>query len=136
MQERLSEKLLKQEKVRALIHQSEYYFANVDRNDLSAEENNRLEICKSSMQANNINSPDDITFWRDQHDIMLSGIDELKKSVYEKKNRLVRYSDIRDTYKDISSGDYISRLVEEERQRREQEQNKKIQKPKKKKGSR
>ena len=88
------------------------------------------------MQANNINSPDDITFWRDQHDIMLSGIDELKKSVYEKKNRLVRYSDIRDTYKDISSGDYISRLVEEERQRREQEQNKKIQKPKKKKGSR
>lgn len=136
LQERLSEKLLKQEKVRALIHQSEYYFANVDRNDLSAEENNRLEICKSSMQANNINSPDDITFWRDQHDIMLSGIDELKKSVYEKKNRLVRYSDIRDTYKDISSGDYISRLVEEERQRREQEQNKKIQKPKKKKGSR
>ena len=136
LQERLSEKLLKQEKVRALIHQSEYYFANVDRNDLSAEENNRLEICKSSMQANNINSPDDITFWRNQNDKLLSEIDELKKSVYEKKNRLVRYSDIRDTYKDISSGDYISRLVEEERQRREQEQNKKIQKPKKKKGSR
>lgn len=136
LQEQLSEKLLKQEKMRALIHQSEYYFANVDRNNLSAEENNRLEICKSSMQANSINSPDDITFWRNQNDKLLSEIDELKKSVYEKKNRLVRYSDIRDTYKDISSGDYISRLVEEERQRREQEQNKKIQKPKKKKGSR
>ena len=136
LQEQLSEKLLKQEKMRALIHQSEYYFANVDRNNLSAEENNRLEICKSSMQANNINSLDDITFWRNQNDKLLSEIDELKKSVYEKKNRLVRYSDIRDTYKEISKGDYISKLVEEEKLRREKEKNKDIQKPKKKKGSR
>ena len=136
LQEQLSEKLLKQEKVRALIHQSEYYFANVDRNDLSAEENNRLEICKSSMQTNNINSLDDITFWRDQNDKLLSEIAELKNSVYEKKNRLVRYSDIRDTYKEISKGDYISKLVEEEKLRREKEKNKDIQKPKKKKGSR
>ena len=135
-QEQLSEKLLKQEKVRTLIHQSEYYFANVDRNNLSAEENNRLEICKSSMQANNINSPDDITFWRDQNDKLLSEIAELKDSVYEKKNRLVRYSDIRDTYKVISKGDYISKLIEEEKLRREKEKNKDIQKPKKKKGSR
>ena len=135
-QEQLSEKLLKQEKVRTLIHQSEYYFANVDRNNLSAEENYRLEICKSSMQANNINSPDDITFWRDQNDKLLSEIAELKNSVYEKKNRLVRYSDIRDTYKEISKGDYISKLIEEEKLRREKEKNKDIQKPKKKKGSR
>ena len=136
MQEQISEKLPKQEKVRTLIHQSEYYFSNVDRNNLSAEENNRLEICKSSMQANNINSPDDITFWRDQNDKLLSKIAELKNSVYEKKNRLVRYSDIRDTYKEISKGDYISKLVEEEKLRREKEKNKDIQKPKKKKGSR
>jgi hypothetical protein len=135
-QEQLSEKLLKQEKVRTLIHQSEYYFANVDRNNLSAEENNRLEICKSSMQVNNINSPDDITFWRDQNDKLLSEIAELKDSVYEKKNRLVRYSDIRDTYKEIYKGDYISKLIEEEKLRREKEKNKDIQKPKKKKGSR
>lgn len=31
------------------------------------------------------------------------------------------YLDIRDTYNDISRGDYVSRLVEQERQRREQE---------------
>ena len=136
LQEQLSEKLLKQEKMRALIHQSEYYFANVDRNNLSAEENYRLEICKFSMQANNINSLDDITFWRNQNDKLLSEIAELKNSVYEKKNRLVRYSDIRDTYKEISKSDYISKLVEEEKLRREKEKNKDIQKPKKKKGSR
>ena len=44
IREQLSNKLLKQEKVQALIRQSEYYFANIDRNDLSAEDNNRLEI--------------------------------------------------------------------------------------------
>ena len=128
IQEQLSEKLLKQEKMRALIHQSEYYFANIDRIALSVEENNRLEICKSSMQANNINSPDDIAFWRDQNNKLLSEIADIKNSVYEKKNQLVRYLDIMDTYKEVSRGDYISRLVEEERQRKEYE----IQPPKKK----
>ena len=128
LQEQLSEKLLKQEKMRALIHQSEYYFANIDRIALSVEENNRLEICKSSMQANNINSPDDIAFWRDQNNKLLSEIADIKNSVYEKKNQLVRYLDIMDTYKEVSRGDYISRLVEEERQRKEYE----IQPPKKK----
>ena len=124
MQEQLSEKLLKQEKVQELIRQGEYYFANVDRNDLSAEENNRLEICKSSMQANDIISPDDIIDWREQNDKLLSEIAELKNSIYKKKNRLVLYSDIRNTYKDISDGNYISKLVEEEKLRREQEQKK------------
>ena len=38
------------------------------------------------------------------------------------------YQDIKDTYNKISRGDYISRLVEEERQRREQEQKKQSQK--------
>ena len=124
MQEKLSEKLLKQEKVQALIHQSEYYFANADRNDLSGEEKKRFEICKYSMQANDIISPDDIIDWREQNDKLLSEIAELKNSIYKKKNRLALYSDIRDTYKDISGGDYISKLIEEEKLRREQEHKK------------
>ena len=37
------------------------------------------------------------------------------------KNKLMRYVDIRDTYKIISLSDYISNLVEEEKLRREQE---------------
>lgn len=110
--------------MQALIHQSEYYFANVNRDDLLGEENNRLEICKYSMQANNINSPEEITAWRERNDKLLSEIDELKNSIYKKKNRLVRYTDIRDTYNEISGGDYISKLVEEEKLRREQEQKK------------
>ncbi|MBR1739068.1 MAG: relaxase/mobilization nuclease domain-containing protein [Ruminococcus sp.] len=124
MQEQLSEKLLKQEKVQELVRQSEYYFAKVERNDLSAEENNRLEICKYSMQANEIVSPDDIIAWRERNDKLLFEIAELKNSIYKKKNRLAMYVDIRDTYKEISQGDYISKLVEEEKLRKELEQKK------------
>lgn len=132
LQEQLSQKLLEQEKVQALIEQSEYYFANVDRNDMSAEDNCRLEIFKSSMQANDIESLEDITTWREQNDKMLSEIAELKNSLAEKKNKLVRYADIRDTYNEISRGDYISKLVEEEKLRREQELQKGSQNTKKK----
>lgn len=136
MQELLSRKLLEQEQVQALIHQSEYYFTNADRNDLSAEENNRLEICKSSMQANDIKTPDDIIAWRDRNNKTLSEIEKLKNSLSEKKNKLVRFLDIRDTYKRISGGDYISNLIEEEKLRREQERQKEISKKNRQKHSR
>ena len=136
MQEQLSRKLLEQERVQALIHQSEYYFANADRNDLSAAANNRLEICKALIQANDIYSPDDIISWRERNNKLLSEIESLKNTLSEKKNILIRYTDIRDTYKSISRGDYISNLVQEEIIRREQEKNNNTQKIKKKKGCR
>ena len=50
---------------------------------------------------------------------------EYEKSESEEcREKLKEYSDIRETYKEISRGDYVSRLVEEERQRKEQEQKK------------
>nr|WP_072419582.1 relaxase/mobilization nuclease domain-containing protein [Ruminococcus sp. YE71] len=67
---------------------------------------------------------------------MSSEILALKNSLVEKKKKIAMYTDIRKTYYDISRGDYISKLVEEEKMRREQEKNKKTQKTKKKKGSR
>ncbi len=67
---------------------------------------------------------------------MTSKIMALKNSLVENKNLLAMYSDIRDTYYEISRGDYISKLVEEEKIRKEHEKNKKTQKTKKKKGSR
>ena len=136
LQEQLSQKLLEQEQVQELIRQSEFYFANVDKTDLSAEDNNRLEIYKVSMMANDIHSPDDIDYWRKRNSKLLSDITVLKNSIAEKKNKIARYTDIRDTYYEISRGDYISKLVEEEKLRREQEHQKKSQEVKKKKGSR
>ena len=67
---------------------------------------------------------------------MSSEILALKNSLVEKKKKIAMYTDIRETYYEISRGDYISNLVEEEKQRREQEKNKKTQKAKNKKGSR
>ena len=128
--------LLEQEQVQELIRQSEFYFANVDKTDLSAEDNNRLEIYKSSMQANDIHSPDDINTWREQNSKLQSDIMALKNTLTEKKNKLAMYTDIRDTYNEMSRGDYISKIVEEEKLRREQERKKKSQEAKKKKGSR
>lgn len=50
---------------------------------------------------------------------------EYEKSESEESLKKIRvYQDIKDTYNKISRGDYISRLVEEERQRKEQEQKK------------
>ena len=136
LQEQLSQNLLEQEQVQELIRQCEYYFANADRNDLSVEDNNRLEIYKSTMTANDIHSPDDIDYWRERNSKLLSDITVLKNTLAEKKNKIAMYSDIRDAYYEISRGDYISKLVEEEKMRREQERKKKSQEVKKKKGSR
>lgn len=50
---------------------------------------------------------------------------EYEKSESEEcREKLKEYLDIRDTYNEISRGDYVSRLVKEERQRKEQEQKK------------
>ena len=136
LQEQLSQKLLEQEELQELIRQSEYYFANANSNDLSVEDNNRLEIYKSSMMANDIHSPDDINSWRNRNSKLQSDIMAHKNTLAEKKNKIAMYTDIRDTYYEISRGDYISKLVEEEKLRRKQERQKELQKAKKKKGSR
>ena len=50
---------------------------------------------------------------------------EYEKSESEEcRERLKEYLDIRDTYNEISRGDYVSRLVKEERQHKEKEQKK------------
>ena len=136
LQEQLSQKLLEYEQLQELIRQSEFYFANVKRNDLSTEDKNRLEIYKSSMLANDIHSIYDINTWRERNNKLQSDITALKNTLAEKKNKTAMYTDIRDTYYEISRGDYISKLVEDEKLRREQERQKKSQEVKKKKGSR
>ena len=136
LQEQLSYKLLKQEQVQQVIDYCEKYFTLSDRNDLSDEEKLSFETYKSCAELNDISSPDDIISLREKNNTLLSEINALKNSLAEKKNKLVRYTDIRDTYNEISQGDYISKLVEEEKLRREQENQKQSQKTKKKKGSR
>ena len=57
---------------------------------------------------------------------MSSEILALKNSLVEKKKKIAMYTDIRETYYDITRGDYISKIVEDEKLRREQECQKQI----------
>ena len=59
---------------------------------------------------------------------MISEIVALKNSLVEKKKKIAMYTDIRETYYDISRGDYISNLVEEEKQRHKNERQKQVKK--------
>lgn len=121
MREQLARKLLEREKVQTLIEQCEYYFANCDNTELPPEDINRLKIYKKNLQTNNISSPQHIIVLQKRNSEMLKSITDTKEMLSQKKNKLVRYVDIRDTYNRITHGDYISNLFEEEKRRREQE---------------
>ena len=134
IQEQLAQKLLEQEKLQTLIEQCEYYFANYNNAELSSEKITRLEIIKSIMRENNISSPQDLIGLQKRNSEMLKNIADTKEMLSQKKNKFVRYADIRDAYNRISRDDYISNLVEEEKLRREEEKQGENNKPKKRKG--
>lgn len=134
IRDHLSGKLLEQEQVQQVIDYCEMYFALSDRNDLSDEDKLSFETYKSCAELNDISSPGDIISLCERNRKLLSEINAMKNSLAEKKNKLVRYADIHDTYNEISRGDYISKLVEEEKQRMTQEKNNVTKKPNKRKG--
>ena len=136
MQEQLAHKLLDQERVQELIEQCEYYFTNVDKDNLSAESSNRLEIIKNIMKENNISNKHDLLILQSRNSDMLKNIADRRNMLSQKKNKLVRYVDIRDTHNIISRGDFISNLIEEQKARREQEKQMENRKSVKRKGRR
>ena len=135
-QEEYSAVLLEQERVQTLIEQSDYYFANTNRNDLSAEEFARLQTYRTAVYQNNIMTEYDRIMLKQKNEKLQRKISDMKEKLTKKRNKLVRYVDIRDTYERISKRDYVEELVAEEKLRREQEEQKRLQKAKKRKGSR
>ena len=135
-QEAYSAVLLEQERVQALLEQAEYYFANVNRTDLSTEELNRLQTYRTAVYENNIMTEYDRIMLKRKNESLISKISDMKERLTKKRNKLIRYVDIRDTYERISKRDYVEELVAEEKLRREQEAQKQTKKPIKRKGSR
>ncbi len=135
-QEEYSAILLEQERVQMLIEQSDYYFANTNRTDLSAEEFARLQTYRTAVYENNIMTEYDRIMLKRKNESLMSKISDMKEKLTKKRNKLIRYVDIRDTYERISKRDYVEELVAEEKRHREQEEQKRLQKVKKKKGSR
>lgn len=117
----------KQDSLSTLVEQAEKYFELLDKPTLTLSEKLKLNICKQAISGHNIQTRSDLEQLKSTSQETAKKIALLKEN-FEKCKRLYEvYSDIAHTYYDISSGDYISRLVAEEQQKREREaqQNKK-----------
>lgn len=112
--------------VTALANQAEEYFALMDKSERSPADELRLKMYKPILERSNITS-------RSDYEYLKSVISDTKqkaaplKENFEKCSGLYDlYSEISKTYYKISQGDYISRLVEEERKNRESHRNERI----------
>ena len=95
------------------------------KNKLSDAEQLQLTICRQAMEQNNIHSKADIDQLRNQVYRLQTKINALKGTLEKTRQRYDVYCDISKTYGEISKGDYISNLVEEERKRLEKVKKKK-----------
>lgn len=100
--------------LKSLAAQAEEYFALMDKPSLTAEEQLRAKMYKETLAQKNIESLSDLDY--------LKGVivDVEKKTVpvkayYNKCAALFKeYSDIATTYNEITRGDYISKLIEQQ----------------------
>lgn len=98
-----------------LAAQAEEYFALMDKPSLTAEEQLRVKMYRETLAQKNIKSHSD-------YDYLKGVIAETEqktapiKAHYNKCAALLKeYSDIATTYEEISQGDYISKLIEQQR---------------------
>ncbi|MBO4865325.1 MAG: relaxase/mobilization nuclease domain-containing protein [Ruminococcus sp.] len=96
------------------------YHALLDKGELSETEKLKLSICKRAMSGSGICTQADFDQLKQRTGIIDKKIATLKDSLEKCRQQYDVYCDIRDTYNTISKGDYISNLVEEERQRQAQ----------------
>ena len=92
---------------------------------LSDAEQLQLTICRQAMEQGNIHSKADYDLLRNQTYSLQAKINALKDTLKKTRQRYDVYCDISKTYGEISKGDYISNLVEEEKQRKAQTYKKK-----------
>ena len=106
-----------QERLSSLIQQAETYFNLSGRTDLTDMEQLRMTISRQSVQHNDISRSADLNRLRAQMQETEKQIALLKEQLRQAQQTYMVYSDIAKTYREISHGDYISKLTEEERKR-------------------
>ena len=104
----------------SLFEQAQEYFTLCAKGELSPSEELKLSVFKAALHENGIYSPADMDKLKHDTESMDKKISALKEKLEGCKQRYDVYSDIAKTYGKISQGDYISKLVEEEKHRREQ----------------
>ncbi len=104
----------------SLLEQAQEYSALCSKGKLSPSEELKASVFKSTLHENGVYSSADVDELRNDTESMGKRIAALKDKLENCRQRYDVYSDIAKTYGEISKGDYIGKLVEEEKQRREQ----------------
>lgn len=101
--------------LRSLAAQAEEYFSLMDKPLLTAEEQLRAEMYRETLAKQNIESTSDYEYLKG----VIVETEQKAAPIKEQYNRcatlLQEYSDIAATYNEISQGDYISKLIEQQR---------------------
>ncbi len=118
--------IVKLERLESLTEQADNYFRLSDKENLSPSEQLQFKICGQTLTNNNINNRSDCNRLKAFHQETSEKIAVLKSNFENCKRLYDIYSDIAKTYYDISKGDYISRLVDEERNKREHKKSKSL----------
>lgn len=104
----------------SLWEQVQIYKSLSEKDKLSASEQLQMTVCRQAIESNDIHTLADIDCLREKTENLNKKISALKENLEGCRQRYDVYSDIAKTYAEISQGDYISKLVVEEKQRREQ----------------
>ncbi len=113
---------LQSEKLSELEKQAEFYFTTKERGEPFSEfEKLQMNMCGTVLEHNNINSRDDYVRLKKLQSETSQKIAVLKNSFENCKELYEVYADIAHTYYDLSRGDYISRRIMEEQQKKERE---------------
>jgi hypothetical protein len=105
----------------SLLEQAQLFKELSAKDKLSDAKQLQLTVCRQALEQNGIHSPADVDALREKARHLGIKISALKENLEGCRRRYDVYSDIAKTYGEISKGDYISELVEEERQRREKD---------------
>lgn len=109
------------ERLTTLLQQAETYFTLMDKPELTETEQLKLNLCRQTLHNNNIHNRNDMEHLQAVQRETGKKMTALKENFKRCQQLCEVYSDIAKTYYDISNGDYISKLVNEERRRMEQE---------------
>ena len=98
-----------------LLQQIELYYDLSGRDRLSLSEKMRLQIIKQTLSRHGIRDKSDIDRLAAENRELAEKTSALKNELESCHNLKKAYQEIKDTYNDISKGDYISKLIERNR---------------------
>ena len=108
-------------RLEGVIEQSEKYFALSGKGELSSAEQVMLNLCRQTVNANGITNRADLDRLKKEKSELDSRLTELKHTFEVSKKQYEMYREIANTYHDICEGDYISRLIAAEKEKKEED---------------